>query len=118
MTMALTGVTPCAEGYDVWTYHCFKCDAVFNLVEPRTSLSAAVSERRIALRHPVVSAGTIEFGTGAVSCMVRNLSAAGAGLCLTRSVDTPKQLTLVTEGSRLPCCVIWRRENRIGIAFR
>jgi hypothetical protein len=118
MIMALTGVTPCAEGYDVWTYHCFKCDAAFNLVEARTSSSAAVSERRNALRHPVVSAGTIEFGNGAVSCMVRNLSAAGAGLCLTRSVDTPKQFTLVTEGSHLPCCVIWRRQNRIGITFR
>jgi hypothetical protein len=117
MIMALRGVTRCAEDYDVWTYHCFKCDATFNLVELSTSSSAAVSERRNGLRHPVVSTGTVEFGGGAVSCMVRNLSAAGAGLCLSRSVDTPKQITLLTEGSRLPCCVIWRRENRIGLAF-
>lgn len=111
-------MTPCAEDYDTWIYHCFRCDAAFNLVEPRTSLSATVSERRNALRHPVVTSGTIEFGNGAVSCMVRNLSAAGAGLSLTRSVDTPKQFTLVMEGSNLPCCVIWRSENRVGIAFR
>ena len=115
--MALNGVNPCAEGYDMWTYHCFKCGGAFNLVEPRTLSSPAVSERRQVLRHPVVTTGTIEFGAGTVSCMVRNLSAAGAELSLTGRVETPDEFTLIAEGSHLPCHVIWRREKRIGIAF-
>jgi|SRR3981081_2634336 hypothetical protein len=37
-------------------------------------------ETRIALRHRVMKAGTIEFGSSAIDCMVRNLSIIGAAL--------------------------------------
>jgi PilZ domain-containing protein len=115
--MTFNAITRCAEGYDMWSYRCFKCSDVFNMVEARTASSAAVSERRLVLRHPVATAATIKFSAGVVACMIRNLSAAGAELGLSRRMQTPEHFTLVTEGSYLPCHLIWHREKRIGLAF-
>ena len=115
--MTLNGVTPCAEDYDMWSYRCFKCSDVFNMVKARTPSSAAVSERRLVLRYPVATAATIKSDAGVVACMVRNLSAAGAALSLPRRMQTPEHFILITEGSHLPCHLIWHREKRIGLAF-
>ena len=49
--------------------------------------------------------GTIEFGGGAGSCMVRNVSTLGAALD-----------TLVADGSHRTCQIIWRK-RRIGVEF-
>jgi hypothetical protein len=115
--MVLSGITPCAEGYDMWSYRCLKCSDAFEMVEVRTTFSAAISERRRVLRYAVVTAGTIKFNSVTIPCMVRNLSAAGAELGMTRRVETPEHFTLITEGSHLPGYAIWRRQHRIGIAF-
>jgi hypothetical protein len=87
------------------------------MVAARTADSAAHSERRVVARHRVITSGTIEFGGGRLACMVRDLSAAGASLDSTGRARIPKRFTLITEGSHLPCRVVWRREGRIGIAF-
>jgi hypothetical protein len=76
-----------------------------------------MEEHRIASRQRVLKAGTIEFGGGAISCTVRNISAAGASLEVASPVGIPAQFTLVTNGNHLPCRVIWRKEKRIGVAF-
>jgi hypothetical protein len=68
-------------------------------------------------RHRVLKAGTIEFGGGAINCMVRNQSATGAALDVASPVGIPEHFTLIADGLRLPCCIIWRKEKRIGIAF-
>jgi len=115
--MTLSGITPCAEGYDMWSYRCSTCSEALIMVEARTPASAAVSERRLVPRHPVATAGTIETNAGVVACMVRNVSAAGAELSLSRQMRTPGHFTLVTEGSHLPCQIIWHREKRIGLVF-
>jgi hypothetical protein len=115
--MVHNGITPCAEGYDMWSYRCLTCRDAFDMVEMRTPFSAAISERRILLRYPVATAGTIQFNAGTICCMVRNLSAAGAELGLTRHTEPPGRITLIADGSHLPGRVIWRREKRIGIAF-
>ncbi len=52
-----------------------------------------------------------------MSCLVRDVSAAGAGLDLTGRAATPEHFTLIAFGAQLPCQVIWRQEKRIGIAF-
>jgi hypothetical protein len=116
--MTLNGVTPCAEDYDMWSYRCFKCSDVFNMVKARTPSSAAVSERRLVLRYSVATAATIKSDAGVVACMVRNLSAAGAALSLPRRMQTPEHFILITEGSHLPCHLIWHREKQIGLAFQ
>ena len=113
--MVLHGVTPCAEGYDMWCYSCLDCRSAVNIVEARTAYSASISERRLVMRYHVVTTGTIELNGDTNSCIVHNVSAAGAGL--SSRVDAPDHFTLIADGSRLPCRVVWRREDRTGVAF-
>jgi hypothetical protein len=51
----------------------------------------------IAPRHRVMKAGTIEFGSGAIDCMVRNLSITGAALEVSNQIGT-SQWFAVTGG--------------------
>ena len=76
-----------------------------------------MDEYRIAARQRVLKGGTIEFGGGAIDCRVRNISSTGAALDVTSPLGIPAQFILVTEGNRLPCHVVWRKETRIGVAF-
>lgn len=74
-------------------------------------------EHRTAARQRVLKRGTIEFGGGAIDCTVRNISATGAALDVTSPIGIPVRFNLVTEGNRLSCRVVWRKEKRIGVAF-
>jgi hypothetical protein len=76
-------------------------------------------ETRSAPRHRVLKAGTIEFGRGAIDCLVRNLSATGAALEISSQVGIPESFTLVVpgDGLHLHCDVVWRRNYRIGVTF-
>ena len=76
-------------------------------------------ENRAADRHRVLKAATIEFGGGGISCLVRNMSDSGAMLDVTSPIGVPELVSLVipTEGKRLPCRVVWRKEKRIGVRF-
>ena len=78
-----------------------------------------MSEKRTFSRHRVLKSGTIEFGGGAIDCTIRNLSSTGAALDVNSPVGIPEQFTLVlpADGVNMPCHVVWRRPNRIGIAF-
>jgi len=76
-----------------------------------------MDENRIAGRQRTLKAGKIEFGGGAIDCTVHNISATGAALNVASPVGIPARFTLVTEGNRLPCHVVWRKEKRIGVAF-
>jgi hypothetical protein len=77
-------------------------------------------ETRIAPRHRVSKAGTIEFvGGHPVDCVVRNLSITGAALEISGPVKIPENFMLVVPGDslHLPCHVVWRQKYRIGVAF-
>jgi hypothetical protein len=63
-----------------------------------------MDERRATVRDWVLKPGTIEFGGGAGSCMVRNVSTIGAAMD-----------TLVADGSHRTCQIIWRKRKRIGV---
>jgi hypothetical protein len=78
-----------------------------------------MGEKRNVSRHRVLKAGTIEFGGGAIDCMVRNMSNTGAALDVTSPIGIPEHFTLVfpTDGLHMPCHVVWRKEKRIGVAF-
>ena len=78
-----------------------------------------MDEHRTVPRNHVLKAGTIKFGGGAINCMVRNLSISGAALDVTPTVGIPEHFTLVfpADGLHMPCHVVWRKENRIGVAF-
>ena len=76
-------------------------------------------ETRIAIRHRVQKAATIEFGGVAVNCTIRNLSTTGALLELSSAVRIPAEFSLVVpgDGLHLPCAVVWRTEYRMGVHF-
>jgi len=78
-----------------------------------------MDNHRVAARHRVLKAGTIEFSGGGLSCMVRNISSSGAALDVTSPIGIPERFTLVVlaDGLHMPCHVVWRKEKRIGIAF-
>jgi PilZ domain len=76
-------------------------------------------ETRIAPRHRVSKAGTIEFFGGTINCVVRNLSVTGAALEVSDQTGIPERFILVMpeDGLRLLCHIVWRKEYRIGVAF-
>ena len=79
-----------------------------------------MSENRKSARHRILKAGTIAFNrAGGISCMVRNISEAGACLEVTSSFGIPDEFTLVIENdqSQRQCHVSWRKDKRIGVAF-
>lgn len=78
-----------------------------------------MSEKRVAARHRVLKAGTIEFGGGSIDCTVRDVSNTGAALDVTSPMGIPEKFTLLlpSDGLHLPCHVVWRKERRLGVAF-
>ena len=81
-----------------------------------------MDERRKAARRRVLKSGTIEFATCVYSCAVRDLSDHGAALDLPDAIAMiamPLQFELVMETNQMRrhCHVIWRKENRLGVAF-
>ena len=78
-----------------------------------------MAETRRAPRHRVLKAGTIEFGGGAIDCLIRNLSGTGAALEIASQVGIPERFALIVpaDGLHLRCHIVWRKERRIGVAF-
>ena len=76
--------------------------------------------KRASPRNRVLKVGTIEFGGGAITCGVRNMSGTGAMLDVVTPVGIPDHFTLVlrANGHRMPCHVVWWKEKRIGVAFK
>jgi hypothetical protein len=76
-------------------------------------------ETRSAPRHRVLKSGTIEFGGGAINCLIRNLSATGAALEISSQVGIPETFVLLVPADELHlrCNVVWRKQYRIGVAF-
>jgi len=78
-----------------------------------------MSEHRIATRHRILKAGTIEFSGDAIPCTVRNISETGAAVEINSPLWFPDRFTLniTSDGVRKPCHIVWRREKRVGVAF-
>jgi PilZ domain len=76
-------------------------------------------ETRSAPRHRVLKAGTLEFGGGAIDCLIRNLSSSGAALEVSSQLGIPEKFVLAVpgDGLRLHCDVMWRNGYRISVAF-
>ena len=63
--------------------------------------------------------GLISFGRAQTDCTIRTISAFGAALDVRDGQKLPEEfaLTVLPDGSRRRCAVVWRRENRIAVAF-
>jgi hypothetical protein len=78
-----------------------------------------MDHQRIVARRRIFKAGSIECGGGVIDCTVRNLSETGAALEVLSPLYIPDRFTLAVRTDQLkrPCHIIWRKKNRIGIAF-
>jgi hypothetical protein len=76
-------------------------------------------ERRAAQRQRVLKGGSIEFDGAGVDCVVRNISATGAGVEIVNPVGIPHEITLSipTRDVREHSYIVWRKEKRFGIKF-
>ena len=76
-------------------------------------------ERRTIPRKPVLMSGAIEFAGSTLNCLIRDISISGAALDVTDPRDIPERFNLVfkADGAHIPCHVIWRQQERIGVAF-
>jgi len=76
-------------------------------------------ERRAIPRKPALMSGAIEFAGSTINCLIRNNSISGAALDVTNSGNIPERFNLAfkADGMHIPCHVIWRQEERIGVAF-
>ena len=63
--------------------------------------------------------GAIEFAGSTMNCLVRNISISGAALDVTDPLDIPERFDLVfkADGTHIPCHVVWRQGEQIGVAF-
>jgi PilZ domain len=85
----------------------------------RISTYQSFMERRAIPRKPVLISGAIQFAGGAINCLVRNMTISGAALDAADPHDIPERFNLVfkADGTHIPCHVVWRQEERIGVAF-
>jgi diguanylate cyclase (GGDEF)-like protein len=59
------------------------------------------------------------YGQSSIDCVVKNLSDAGGRLQVTSTQDLPDAFQLVIEGRRenRSCRIVWRSDDRVGVAF-
>jgi PilZ domain len=76
-------------------------------------------ERRAIPRNPILMSGAIEFAGSTINCLIRNISISGAALDVASPQEIPARFSLFfkADGTHIPCHVIWRQEERIGVAF-
>jgi hypothetical protein len=76
-------------------------------------------ERRVAPRKTVLMSGAIELAGGTINCLISNISISGASIEVTHPHDIPERFNLVfkKDDAHIPCHVIWRQAERIGVAF-
>ena len=76
-------------------------------------------EKRTSPRKTVLMSGAIEFASGTLNCLIRDISISGAALDVTNPLEIPERFNLVfkADGTHIPCHVIWRQGEQIGVAF-
>jgi hypothetical protein len=76
-------------------------------------------ERRSAPRRPVLMSGVIKFADVTVNCLICDMSISGAAIEVTNPQDIPERISVLFKGDDTPlsCCVVWRKADRIGVAF-
>ena len=82
-------------------------------------MSEQLIERRAQRRRRQLKSGRIVFNhaTSVYDCVVRNVSTTGACLAIPSPKTVPADFELRADGSKRPCEVIWRGEDRMGVKF-
>jgi hypothetical protein len=80
-----------------------------------------MDEHRNNPRHRVLKLGSISFKNGGgIDCTIRNLSVTGALLEVASPLGVPDDFELQIRDThdRHSCHVVWRKQTRMGVAFR
>jgi PilZ domain len=81
----------------------------------------ALQDKRAFPRHQVRNVGRIIFFDAPcfVQCVIRNISADGALVCMQLSVSLPREVVLWEEatGRCFGCSVKWRNDHMAGLHF-
>jgi hypothetical protein len=78
-----------------------------------------MEEKRKHPRTEIEETGYVSSGGSVMSCVVRNISPAGAAIDVDNPAFVPQRFRLVIakDSSVRDCRVIWIQKNRIGLAF-
>jgi hypothetical protein len=69
-------------------------------------------------RHQVLMSGTISFQDSKLDCAVHDLSLAGASIEVDSQTGIPDSFDLLlADTGKRRCRVVWRKAERIGVAF-
>jgi|GEM_PF-585229 len=76
-------------------------------------------DKRDSPRHRVMKPGVIGFDGSGVGCLVCNVSQSGAAIEIKGNVGIPEAFHLMVESERInrDCRVVWRKYQRLGVAF-
>jgi hypothetical protein len=78
-----------------------------------------VTELRGSPRYRVMKPGIISFNGSGIKCLVCNVSDTGAALEVSGKISIPDafNLTIASEMLDKSCRVVWRKYQRVGVAF-
>ena len=63
--------------------------------------------------------GAVEFSGCTINCLISNMSIFGAALEVSNHNNVPERFNLFfkADGTKIPCHVIWRKGEQMGVAF-
>jgi hypothetical protein len=78
-----------------------------------------MEEKRISPRHRVMRPGKIGFDGSGIECLVCNVSESGAAIEIKGKFFVPESFNLTVDSERINknCRVVWRKYQRLGVAF-
>ena len=78
-----------------------------------------MQEKRKHLRIEIEEAAYVSSGGSVMSCVVRNISPAGAAIDVENPAFVPQRFrhVMAKDSTVRDCRVIWIQKNRIGLAF-
>jgi hypothetical protein len=76
-------------------------------------------ERRTAPRKPVLMSGVIRFADITVNCLICDMSISRAAIEVSNPQGIPERFSVLFKGDDTPldCYVVWRKADRVGVAF-
>jgi hypothetical protein len=76
-------------------------------------------EQKVSHSTHAPKSGSISFGRSKADCIIRSISAHGAALDVAGFEKIPDEfaLTVIPDGGVLRCAVVWRKQERLAVAF-
>jgi hypothetical protein len=77
------------------------------------------NDKRDSPRHRVMKPGMIGFDGAGLDCLVCNVSQSGAAIEIKGNNLVPESFNLTVDSERInkDCRVVWRKYQRLGVAF-